>query len=79
MDCRQRILLYYFKVALGTDMAIFAVKQTVYFYRGLDPTVYTCLLDAQEAVVSESVDIGKEAVRERYSLNIASETVNLIV
>ena len=34
-----------FRAAHGTDMAIFALKQTVDFYRGHDAPVYICLLD----------------------------------
>ena len=33
----------------GTEIAIFALKQTVYFYRNQDTPVYTCFLDAKNA------------------------------
>ena len=36
-----------FKRAHGTEMAIFALKQTVYFYRNQDTPVYMCFLDAK--------------------------------
>ena len=36
-----------FKQGYGTEMAIFALKQTVYFYRNQDTPVYMCFLDAK--------------------------------
>ena len=38
-----------FKQAYGKEMAIFAVKQTVDFYRYQDTHVYICFLDAKNA------------------------------
>ena len=38
-----------FKQARGTEMAIFALKQTVDFYRNQDTPVYMCILDAKNA------------------------------
>ena len=38
-----------FKQAHGTEMAIFAVKQTVDFYHNQDTPVYMCCLDAKKA------------------------------
>ena len=38
-----------FKQAHGTEMAIFALKQTVDFYRNQDTPVYMCFLDAKKA------------------------------
>ena len=36
-----------FKQAQGTEMAIFALKQTVDFYRNQDTHVYMCFLDVK--------------------------------
>ena len=38
-----------FKQAHGTEMAIFALKQTVDFYHNQDTPVYMCFLDAKRA------------------------------
>ena len=38
-----------FKQAHGTEMAIFALKQTVDFYHNQDTPVYMCFLDAKKA------------------------------
>ena len=38
-----------FKQAHGTEMDIFALKQTVYLYRNQDTPVYMCFLDAKNA------------------------------
>ena len=38
-----------FKQAHGTEMAIFALKQTVDFYLNHDAHVYMCFLDAKKA------------------------------
>ena len=38
-----------FKRAHGTEIAIFALKQTVDFYRNQDTPVYMCFLDAKKA------------------------------
>ena len=38
-----------FKRAHGTEMAIFALKQTVDFYRNQDTPVYTCFRDAEKS------------------------------
>ena len=38
-----------FKQAHGTEMAIFALKQTVDSYRNQDTPVYMCFLDAKKA------------------------------
>ena len=38
-----------FKEAHGTEMAIFALKQTVDFYHNQDTPVYMCFLDAKKA------------------------------
>ena len=46
VDWRQPI---WFKQAHGTEMAIFAVKQTVDFYHNHDTHVYMCYLDAKKA------------------------------
>ena len=40
---------YGFKQVHGTEMAIFALKQTVDFYRTQDKPVYMCFLDAKKA------------------------------
>ena len=37
------------KRAHGTEMAIFALKQTIDFYRNQDRPVYMCFLDAKKA------------------------------
>ena len=42
-------LIRMFKQAHGTEMAAFALKQTVDFYRNQDALVYMCFLDANEA------------------------------
>ena len=39
-----------FKQAHGTEMAIFALKQTVDFFCNLDIPVYMCFLDAKNAI-----------------------------
>ena len=36
------------KQAHGTEMAIFAIKQTVDFYRNQDTPVYMCFVDAKK-------------------------------
>ena len=46
MDCRQP---FSFKQAHGTEIAIFALKQTVDFDRNHDTPVYMCFLDAKKA------------------------------
>ena len=38
-----------FKAAHGTDMAIFALKQTIDYYRENNSPVYMCFLDAKKA------------------------------
>ena len=38
-----------FKQANGTEMDIFALKQTVYLYHNQDTPVYMCFLDAKNA------------------------------
>ena len=38
-----------FKQAHGTEIAIFALKQTVDFYHNHDIPVYMCFLDAKKA------------------------------
>ena len=38
-----------FKRACGTEIAIFALKQTVDFYRNQDTPVYICFLDAKKS------------------------------
>ena len=38
-----------FKQAHGIEMDIFALKQTVNFYRNQDTPVYMCFLDAKKA------------------------------
>ena len=43
------ILLQTFKQAHWTEMAIFALKQIVDFYRNQDTPVYMCFLDAKKA------------------------------
>ena len=40
-----------FKQAHGTEMAIFALKQTVDFYHNQDTLVYMCFLDANKALL----------------------------
>ena len=40
---------FIFKQAHGTEMAIFALKQTVDFYHNQDTSVYMCFLDAKKA------------------------------
>ena len=40
-----------FKQAHGTEMAIFALKQTVDFYRNQDTPVYMCFLDAKRHLI----------------------------
>ena len=40
-----------FKQAHGTEMVIFALKQTVDFYRNQDTPVYMCFLDAKKKVI----------------------------
>ena len=39
-----------FKQAHGTEMAIFALKQTVDFYRNQDTPVYMCFRDAKKNI-----------------------------
>ena len=39
-----------FKQAHGTEMAIFALKQTVDFYHNQDTPVYMCFLDAKKGI-----------------------------
>ena len=39
-----------FKQAHGTEMAIFALKQTVDFYRNQDTPVYMGFLDAKKGI-----------------------------
>ena len=47
MDCRQPIR---FQVSTCDGMAIFALKQTVDFYRNQDTPVYMLFLDAKKAL-----------------------------
>ena len=52
-----------FKQVHGTDMAIFALKQTVDFYCNQDTPVYMCLLDAKGSFHEESFDNDEETVK----------------
>ena len=40
-----------FKQAYGTEMVIFALKQTVDFYRNLDTPVFMCFLDEKRHLI----------------------------
>ena len=57
-----------FKRAHGTEMAIFALKQTVEFYRNQDTPVYMCFLDVKKAFDRVNLDAGKETVRQKCTI-----------
>ena len=75
MDCRQPV---WFQASTWDRMAIFALKQTVDFYRNQDTPVYMCFLDAKKAFDSYSLDISKETVRQKCAIAYC-EIVYLLV
>ena len=65
VDCREP--QFGFKKEHGTEMAIFALKQTVDFHRNQDTPVYMCFLKAFDRG-NQSLETRKETVGRRCAI-----------